>query len=55
MDSVGCTAMSKTTIAVVTALSPSSTTLAEYGLHLLTALGRKEGVRIVALVEDAAA
>lgn len=44
--------MPDTTIAVVTALSPSPTTLAEYGLHLLTALGRKRGVRIVALVED---
>jgi glycosyltransferase involved in cell wall biosynthesis len=44
--------MRSTTIAVVTALSPSSTTLAEYGLHLLEALGRKPGVRIVALVED---
>ena len=44
--------MRDTTIAVVTALSPSSTTLSEYGLHLLTALGRKPGVRVVALVED---
>ncbi|MBH0009616.1 glycosyltransferase [Salinibacterium sp. SWN1162] len=44
--------MPNTTIAVVTALSPSPTTLAEYGFHLLTALGRKPGVRIVALVED---
>ncbi len=44
--------MPDTTIAVVTALSPSPTTLAEYGLHLLTALGRKRGVRVVALVED---
>jgi glycosyltransferase involved in cell wall biosynthesis len=44
--------MRETTIAVVTAMSPSSTTLAEYGLHLLTALGRKPGVRVVALVED---
>jgi glycosyltransferase involved in cell wall biosynthesis len=42
------------TIAVVTALSPSGTTLAEYGLHLLTALGRKPGVRVIALVEDLA-
>lgn len=44
--------MRETTIAVVTALSPSGTTLSEYGLHLLTALGRKAGVRVVALVED---
>ena len=44
--------MPETTIAVVTALSPSSTTLSEYGLHLLQALGRKASVRIVALVED---
>lgn len=44
--------MRDTTIAVVTALSPSSTTLSEYGLHLLTALGRKAGVRVIALVED---
>jgi glycosyltransferase involved in cell wall biosynthesis len=44
--------MRDTTIAVVTALSPSQTTLAEYGLHLLTALGKKPNVRIVALVED---
>lgn len=44
--------MRETTIAVVTALSPSSTTLAEYGLHFLAALGRKPGVRVVALVED---
>jgi glycosyltransferase involved in cell wall biosynthesis len=43
--------MRDTTIAVVTALSPSGTTLAEYGYHLLGALGRKPGVRIVALVE----
>jgi glycosyltransferase involved in cell wall biosynthesis len=41
-----------TTLAVVTSLSPSPTTLSEYGLHLLTSLGRKPGVRIVALVED---
>lgn len=45
--------MPETTIAVVTALAPSPTTLAEYGLHLLTAFGRKPGVRVVALVEDA--
>jgi len=45
--------MPEFTIAVVTALTPSSTTLAEYGLHLLSALGRKDGVRVVALVEDA--
>lgn len=44
--------MRETTIAVVTALSPSATTLAEYGLHFLTALGRKRGARVVALVED---
>ncbi|MEV8272373.1 glycosyltransferase [Microbacterium sp. NPDC077184] len=44
--------MRETTIAVVTALSPSPTTLAEYGLHLLAALGRKRGIRVVALVED---
>ncbi len=44
--------MRETTIAVVTALSPSGTTLAEYGLHLLASLGRKTGVRVVALVED---
>jgi glycosyltransferase involved in cell wall biosynthesis len=44
--------MRETTIAVVTALSPSSTTLAEYGLHFVTALGRKSGIRVVALVED---
>lgn len=44
--------MPDTTIAVVTALTPSPTTLAEYGLHFLTALGRKPGVRVVALVED---
>jgi len=40
------------TIGVVTALTPSTTTLAEYGLHLLAAFGRKPGVRVVALVED---
>jgi len=45
--------MPEFTIAVVTALTPSSTTLAEYGLHLLSALGRKDCVRVVALVEDA--
>ena len=45
--------MRNTTIAVVTALSPSSTTLAEYGWHLLRALASKQGVRVVALVEDA--
>lgn len=45
--------MPELTLAVVTALSPSSTTLAEYGLHLLAAFGRKAGVRVVALVEDA--
>ena len=44
--------MHRDTIAVVTALSPSSTTLAEYGLHLLIALGKKATVRVVALVED---
>lgn len=44
--------MRETTIAVVTALSPSSTTLSEYGLHFLTALGRKPGIRVIALVED---
>jgi glycosyltransferase involved in cell wall biosynthesis len=44
--------MRETTIAVVTALSPSGTTLAEYGLHLLAAFGRKPGVRVIALVED---
>ena len=44
--------MRETTIAVVTALSPSGTTLAEYGLHLLTALGAKPAVRVIALVED---
>lgn len=44
--------MRETTIAVVTALSPSGTTLAEYGLHLLSSLGRKPGVRVIALVED---
>ncbi|MBA8815001.1 glycosyltransferase involved in cell wall biosynthesis [Microbacterium halimionae] len=44
--------MPEMTLAVVTALSPSTTTLAEYGLHLLSALGRKDGVRVVALVED---
>ncbi|MGT2425495.1 glycosyltransferase [Amnibacterium kyonggiense] len=43
--------MREVTIAVVTALAPSPTTLSEYGLHLLTALGRKRGVRVVALVE----
>jgi len=43
--------MRETTIAVVTALSPSQTTLAEYGFHLLGALGRKPNVRVVALVE----
>jgi glycosyltransferase involved in cell wall biosynthesis len=41
-----------TVVAVVTSLSPSPTTLAEYGLHLLAALGAKEGVRVVALVEE---
>lgn len=46
--------MRETTIAVVTALSPSPTTLAEYGLHFLSALGRKSGIRVVALVEDIA-
>jgi glycosyltransferase involved in cell wall biosynthesis len=45
--------MPEVTVAVVTALTPSSTTLAEYGLHLLAAFGRKQGVRVVALVEDA--
>ena len=45
--------MPNTTIAVVTALSPSSTTLAEYGWHLLRALATKQGIRVVALVEDA--
>ena len=45
--------MRDTTIAVVTALSPSSTTLAEYGWHLLRALASKQGIRVVALVEDA--
>ena len=45
--------MRNTTIAVVTALSPSSTTLAEYGWHLLRALATKQGIRVVALVEDA--
>jgi len=44
--------MRETTVAVVTALSPSGTTLAEYGLHLLSALGRKPGIRVIALVED---
>lgn len=44
--------MRETTIAVITALSPSGTTLAEYGLHFLTALGSKPGVRVIALVED---
>ncbi len=44
--------MRNTTIAVVTALSPSSTTLAEYGWHLLRALAAKQGIRVVALVED---
>ncbi len=44
--------MPEVTVAVVTALSPSPTTLSEYGLHLLAALGRKNGVRVVALVED---
>lgn len=44
--------MPETTIAVVTALTPSSTTLAEYGLHFLESLGRKPGLRVVALVED---
>lgn len=44
--------MRETTIAVVTALSPSPTTLAEYGLHFLTALGQKPGIRVIALVED---
>lgn len=44
--------MRETTIAVVTALSPSGTTLAEYGLHLVSALGRKAGIRVIALVED---
>lgn len=44
--------MREPTIAVVTALSPSSTTLAEYGLHVLTSLGRKPGIRVIALVED---
>jgi glycosyltransferase involved in cell wall biosynthesis len=43
----------ETTIAIVTALSPSNTTLAEYGLHLLSAFGGKPGVRVIALVEDA--
>lgn len=46
--------MRDTTIAVVTALTPSTTTLAEYGLHFLSALGRKPGVRVIALVEDLA-
>lgn len=45
--------MPELTLAVVTALTPSSTTLAEYGLHLLSAFGRKSGLRVVALVEDA--
>lgn len=44
--------MREVTIAVVTALSPSGTTLAEYGLHFLAALGRKPGIRVIALVED---
>lgn len=44
--------MRRPVVAVVTALTPSSTTLAEYGLHLLSALGRKAGIRVVALVED---
>lgn len=44
--------MRETTIAVVTALSPSATTLAEYGLHFLRALGARPGLRVVALVED---
>ncbi len=44
--------MPEPTIAVVTALAPSSTTLAEYGLHLLRALAAKQTARIVALVED---
>ncbi|MDH3248313.1 MAG: glycosyltransferase [Acidimicrobiia bacterium] len=44
--------MRDVTLAVVTALSPSPTTLSEYGLHLLRALGRKRGLRVVALVED---
>lgn len=45
--------MPNTTIAVATALSPSSTTLAEYGWHLLRALALKQGIKVVALVEDA--
>ena len=44
--------MRRPTVAVVTALTPSSTTLAEYGLHLLSAFGRKSGIRVIALVED---
>jgi glycosyltransferase involved in cell wall biosynthesis len=44
--------MRETRLAVVTALAPSPTTLAEYGLHLLAALGRKPGLRVIALVED---
>ncbi|MFV0373682.1 glycosyltransferase [Microbacterium sp.] len=44
--------MRETTVAVVTALSPSATTLAEYGLHFLRALGRRRGIRVIALVED---
>ncbi len=44
--------MRESTIVVVSALSPSGATLAEYGLHFLTALGTKPGVRVIALVED---
>jgi glycosyltransferase involved in cell wall biosynthesis len=44
--------MPKTTVAVVTALSPSDTTLAEYGLHFLTSLGSKASIKVVGLVED---
>lgn len=44
--------MRDTTIAVVSALSPSPTTLAEYGLHFLKSLAGKPGIRVVALVED---
>lgn len=41
----------KPTITVVTALTPSHTTLNEYGYHFLVALGQKPGINVVALVE----
>jgi glycosyltransferase involved in cell wall biosynthesis len=43
--------MPDTKVVVVTALSPSGTTLAEYGLHFVQAFGRKAGVQVTAFVE----